>query len=139
MGGLLAERDREVIVLRTCGRASCAYEWASHAAFHGPRAGDDDALAESLAIGLEPALLLDDRDRAMVKAVDELEDMGSLSQGTWNLLGQFLDDEQRIEALVLFGWYRTMCLLCNALALPQEPWMKPWPSVVPPTRHRGEL
>jgi len=138
VGGLLAERDREVLVLRTCGRVSCAYEWGSHAAFHGPRAGVDNALAEALAIGPEPVLVLDDRDRALVRAVDELEDRGGLSQGTWDLLGRFLDDQQRIEALVLVGWYRTMCLLCNALSLPQEPWMRPWPSEIPSTRHRGE-
>jgi alkylhydroperoxidase family enzyme len=137
VGGLLDDRDREVLVLRTCGRVSCAYEWGSHAAFHGPRAGIDHALAEALAIGREPALVLDDRERSLVRFVDELEESGALSQATWDGVGRFLDAEQRIEALVLVGWYRTMCLLCNTLLLVPEPWMRPWPADVPESRRRA--
>jgi len=136
--GLLADRDREILVLRTCGRVSCAYEWGSHAAFHGPRAGIDPDLADALAIGREPALLLEDRERCLVRVVDELEDSGTLSQATWDGVGRYLDAEQRIEALVLIGWYRTMCLLGNALLLPPEPWMRTWPVEVPESRRRAE-
>lgn len=138
VGGLLGDRDREILVLRACGRVSCAYEWGSHAAFHGPRAGIDLALAEALAIGREPALALEDRERSLVRVVDELEDSGVLSQATWDDVGRYLDAEQRIEALVLVGWYRTMCLLCNTLLLPPEPWMRPWPVEVPESLRRGE-
>lgn len=126
--GLLAGRDREIVVLRVCGRARCPYEWGSHAAFHGPRAGVSDELAGSLAVGRAGALHdLSDRDHALVQAVDELEDSGSLTQATWNLLGRWLSDEQRIELVILVGWYRTMCTLANALAVEPEPWMRPWP------------
>ena len=35
------------------------------------------------------------------------------------------DDE--CDALVTGGWYRTICTLCNGLALPVEDWMRRWP------------
>lgn len=56
-----------------------------------------------------------------------LERTGSWSGATWAELGRHLDDEQRIELLTAVGWYRTICTLCNALALPVEGWMRPWP------------
>ena len=47
--------------------------------------------------------------------------------GDLDRIGGFLDDEQRIELLTAVGWYRTICTLCNALALPVEGWMRRWP------------
>lgn len=125
--GLLAARDREIVVLRVCGRSSCRYEWGSHAAFHGPRAGVSDELAAALAVDGAGMLKLDERERALVRAVDELEDSGSLSSATWDALGGWLSDEQRLELVVLAGWYRLMCTLANSLDLELESWMRPWP------------
>ena len=64
----------------------------------------------------------------LIGAVDELERTGSWSGDTWNALGDSLDDEQRMELLIAVGWYRTICTLCNGLALPVESWMRPWPA-----------
>lgn len=66
-------------------------------------------------------------ERTLIEAVDELERTGSWSEATWDALGRDLTDEQRIELLTAVGWYRTICTLCNALALPVEGWMRPWP------------
>lgn len=59
--------------------------------------------------------------------MDELERTGSWSEPTWKELQRFLSDEQRIELLTAVGWYRTICTLCSALALPAEGWMRRWP------------
>lgn len=59
-------------------------------------------------------------ERTLVEAVDELERTGSWSESTWTALGRELGDEQRIELLTAVRWYRTICTLCNALALPVE-------------------
>jgi hypothetical protein len=50
------------------------------------------------------------------------------SGGVLGALGEDLDDEQRMELLVAVGWYRTICTLCNGLALPAEGWMRRWPA-----------
>lgn len=97
---LLPPRTRTIAILRICALLRCAYEWGGQAAFWGPIAGVSD---------------------------DECERTGSWSEATWEALGDFLDDEQRIELLTAIGWYRTICTLCNALALPVEGWMRPWP------------
>jgi hypothetical protein len=64
----------------------------------------------------------------LIEAVDELERTGSWSERTWTALGRRLDDEQRMELLVAVGCYRTICALCNGLALPVEGWMRRWPA-----------
>ena len=32
-----------------------------------------------------------------------------------------------MELLIVVGWYRMICTLCNGMALPVEGWMRPWP------------
>lgn len=128
---LLPPRMRTIAILRICALLGCEYEWGGQAAFWGPIAGVSDDECDAL-VTAEP----DDPDgpewsaaeRALIGAVDELERTGSWSEATWNALGRFLDDEQRIELLTAVGWYRTICTLCNALALPVEGWMRRWPS-----------
>ena len=68
-------------------------------------------------------------ERVLIAAVDELERTGSWSRATRGMrLGDSLDDEQRMELLIAVGWYRTICTLCNGLALPVEGWMRRWPA-----------
>jgi hypothetical protein len=64
----------------------------------------------------------------LIGAVDELERIGSWSENTWNALGDSLSDEQRLELLIAVGWYRTICTLCNGMALPVDGWMRRWSS-----------
>jgi hypothetical protein len=66
-------------------------------------------------------------ERVLIDSVDELERTGSWSDQTWDALGDNLTDEQRMELLVAVGWYRTICTLCNGMALPVEGWMRRWP------------
>ena len=66
-------------------------------------------------------------ERTLIGAVDELESTGAWSEHTWNRLGDSLSDEQRLELLIAVGWYRTICTLCNGMALPVEGWMRRWP------------
>jgi len=65
-------------------------------------------------------------ERVLIDAVDELECTGSWAEATWRALGGTLDDEQRMELLIAVGWYRTICTLCNGLALPDEGWIRRW-------------
>jgi alkylhydroperoxidase family enzyme len=104
---LLPPRTRTIAILRICALVGCAYEWGGQAAFWGPIAGVSDDDCDALVTG------------------------GATDPGwgaTWAALGAFLDDEQRIELLTAVGWYRTICTLCNALALPVEGWMRRWPA-----------
>ena len=124
----LPARMRTIAILRICALVRCEYEWGGQAAFWGPIAGVSDDECDALVTGGAD----DDRwsagDRVLIGAVDELERTGSWSESTWRALGEHLDDEQRMELLIAVGWYRTICTLCNGLALPVEGWMRRWPA-----------
>lgn len=124
---LLPPRTRTIAILRICALLRCAYEWGGQAAFWGPIAGVSDDECDALVLAGADDPRWGPAERTLIAAVDECERTGSWSEATWEALGDFLDDEQRIELLTAIGWYRTICTLCNALALPVEGWMRPWP------------
>jgi hypothetical protein len=123
----LPARVRTIAILRICALLRCEYEWGGQAAFWGPIAGVSDAECDALATN-SGDVRWSDGERILIDAVDELERTGSWSDSTWNALGHSLDDEQRMELLIAVGWYRTVCTLCNGLALPVEGWMRRWPA-----------
>jgi alkylhydroperoxidase family enzyme len=126
--GLLPARLRTIAILRVCGQVRCAYEWGGQAAFWGPIAGVTGEECDALAVGPADGPGWRAGERAVIGAVDELEATGSWSDATWAALEPHLDEEQRIELLIVVGWYRTICTLCNALALPNEDWFRAWPA-----------
>jgi len=124
---LLLPRVRTIAILRICALVHCEYEWGGQAAFWGPIAGVSDDECDALVTGGADDPHWSDSERTLISAVDELESTGSWSEQTWNRLGDSLSDEQRLELLIAVGWYRTICTLCNGMALPVEGWMRRWP------------
>ena len=126
--GRLPARDRTLAILRICARLGCAYEWGGQAAFWGPIAevGEDDS--DALVTAAADDARWTGPEQVLLAAVDEIEDSGSWSDATWEALGSAYDDEQRMELLIVVGWYRMICTLCNGMKLPVEAWMRAWPS-----------
>jgi alkylhydroperoxidase family enzyme len=96
--GALPPADRELVILRTCARAGCWYEWGIHAeAFAG-------------LVGLTPeqvdATAAEGATDLLTEATDELHDHSRWSDRTWRALRERYTDEQLVELLVLAGWYR---------------------------------
>lgn len=120
----LPARVRIIAILRICALVACEYEWGGQAAFWSPIAGVSEE-CDALVTGAEADWSASER--VVIDAVDELERSGSWSEPTWRALGESLDDEQRMVLLIAIGWYRTICTLCNGLALPVEGWMRRWP------------
>lgn len=118
-------RLRTIAILRICALLRCEYEWGGQAAFWGPIAGVGESECDALVLDDDAGF--SDFERVVIAAVDEVESTGTWSDRTWNALGERLDDEQRMELLVAVGWYRTICTLCNGMALPVEGWMRRWP------------
>lgn len=127
--GRLEPRTRTLAILRTCAQVRCAYEWGGQAAFWGPIAGVSEQECDALVLEAADAARWSAADSALLRAVDEIEATGSWADATWAALADpgGLDDEQRMELLIVVGWYRTICTLCNSLALGLEDWMRPWP------------
>jgi alkylhydroperoxidase family enzyme len=105
--GVLPPADREVVILRTCARAGCWYEWDIHV----------DAFAGL--VGLTPeqvaATAADGAGDLLTAATDELHDTARWSDGTWRALRERYTDEQLIELLVVAGWYRVISYIAGNL------------------------
>jgi alkylhydroperoxidase family enzyme len=129
--GRLDPRVRTIAILRTCARIGSTYEWGGQAAFWGPLTGVSPEEADAVTRDAADADTWSEVDRAVLDAVDELEDEGSLSDDRWTALRAHLDDEQVLELLVVHGWYRMIASICNALGLDEEAWMRPWPAGPP--------
>src|SRR6185295_14942029 len=97
----LPPRVRTVAILRCCALLGCAYEWGGQAAFWGPIAGVSEEECDALVTGGPSETRWSDGERALLAAVDELERTGTWSDSTWSALGASLDDEQRIELLIV--------------------------------------
>ncbi len=114
-------RDRELVILRTCARCGAGYEWGVHAtAFRAAAGLDEGAVAATRAA--TPGAPLTAADCALLAAVDELHDRGTDSDGGWRALAGRYTDEERLELLVLVGFYHLIAYVANGARVEAEPW-----------------
>jgi len=132
--GLLPPRVRELVILRTCARCGCAYEWGVHAAMLG--AAETAAPSGSMtrggaAVGLDratidatwvPARAIDPADWLIVRAADELHDSGTLADETWAALAARFEPPALLELCALAGFYHLISFVANGPRVPLEPW-----------------
>lgn len=104
-GGRLARREAELVILRVAGRLGSQYELFQHRRL-GRRAGLDAAevAAAETAVDELPDSL-SDRERLLLRAADEILELGDLSDALWAELGRLLDEKERIELVMLIGHY----------------------------------
>lgn len=117
--GEIADRERELVVLRTAGHLSCAYE-VGHHRLVGARAGLSAAEIEA---ALEPGSVhaWGPEDEALLAATDELLETDTLSDAAWEALPAQMGAAARVELLALVGFYRMIGGLANGLALELDP------------------
>ncbi|MFF3830713.1 carboxymuconolactone decarboxylase family protein [Streptomyces sp. NPDC002458] len=121
--GLLPAMDRQIVIARVTARSGCAYEWGVHAATLAPQAGLTPELLRATARPDAVAgAAWSPRHRALLHAVDELDDTTRLAQSAWDDLRTYYEEDQVLELLVLIGWYRTISCLANGLLLEEESW-----------------
>ena len=116
--GTLPARDREVAVLRTLWLTQCGYEWAQHvdlAHQEGLTEGD----IESIAYGSKREYddPLEEHDRTLLGAVDELHDSGRISDNTWDQLARVYSEAQLIELVMLVGNYHLIAWVLNSVEI----------------------
>lgn len=111
----LAVRDRELAVLRTGWLLGAPYEWGEHVAI-GKHAGLTDSDIEGIVQGSQAAGWTA-RDRAILRAAEELREGAMISDPTWTELAAFLDEKQLIELVYVIGNYTKVAYFQNALRL----------------------
>jgi alkylhydroperoxidase family enzyme len=119
--GPLDRREREFVILRATARCGAEFEWGVHAAVFARRFG----LSEAETAGTVHAPAGDprwsERDRLLVRLVDELHETATVSDALWAELRPRWSDERILELVVLAGFYHTISFVVNALAIEREP------------------
>ncbi len=109
----LPPRERELVILRTGWLCDAPYQWGEHVA-SGRNAGLTGEEIERIAQG-SAAPGWSERDRALLRAVEELHFDKTISDATWVLLARHLDTRQLVELPIITGHYHMAALLQNAL------------------------
>lgn len=114
----LSMRQRELVIDRVTARCGAEYEWGVHVAYFGERVGLDGPQIRSLTSGSPDDACWLDEERSLLRAVDELHDTNDLCDETWVSLS--LTDEQRLDLLLLAGWYHAISYAARATRVPLE-------------------
>ncbi|MEO5670432.1 MAG: carboxymuconolactone decarboxylase family protein [Ramlibacter sp.] len=119
-------RDREVVINRVCAVCGAEYEWGVHVAAFGEAAGFTPEQNAAIADPRASDAALTERDRLLVRMVDELHANSTISDGLWAQLAGLWSPAQLVELLMLAGWYHAISYVCNAARVPMEPWAARW-------------
>lgn len=116
--GALPRRDTELVILRVGHRRSCEYELQQHRRI-AKRRGIDADTQNKIFQGPDTQGL-SDRDRTLLRAIDELIDTRTLSPPTWDQLSGHLDRRQLIEFVTLASQYDALAVTLAALWVPLD-------------------
>lgn len=108
----LPPRLRELAVLRVAHLHHCEYEWLHHV-----RMGREAGLTDDVICGIQRGEASDDLDRAIIHAVDELSDKSVVSDATWAVLSEHLDERQRMDLVFTIGCYGALAMAINTFGV----------------------
>jgi 4-carboxymuconolactone decarboxylase len=114
--GEMSIRDRELAILRLAWLSQAPFEWGSHVMI----AKRNGVTTEEVARAMEGSIAAgwSKRDRAIVRAIEELHFDSMIADETWADIQEFYNDKQQIELVILVGQYKTVAYYQNALRLP---------------------
>ena len=115
----LSLRQRELLILRVAWRYHSHYQWAHHVV-SARQIGFGDAEIEALKLG-PAAPLWNGEDRALLSAIDQMCDMGTIDDPTWAELQRFLDQQQMMDMLFSVGFFTMNAWAFSAMGLQLEP------------------
>ena len=113
--GRLPRRDTELVILRVAVNCDCVYEWDHHVRL-GRRAKLTPADVERVRQGPD-AEGWTPRQRALLRAADELHESRDIGDAAWGALREHLDDTRTIELCMLVGHYEMLAMTINALGI----------------------
>lgn len=111
---VLPERDRELVILRTGFNCKSGYEWAQHVAI-GIAAGLTAEECDRIKAGPD-AEGWAERDRAMLRATDDLTRDFFVSEVSWKAL-DFLTDDQKMHLVMSVGQYTQVSMMLNSFGI----------------------
>jgi 4-carboxymuconolactone decarboxylase len=122
--GMLPEREREIVILRTAWQTGSVYEFGQHTRL-GRAAGLTEAeiarLAKPGGEGWPEA------DADLLDLVADLAREDRVSDATWTRLAGRWSEAQLLELLALVGFYRMTAGILNSAGVELEPGVAGWP------------
>ena len=122
LSGVLERRDNALLALRTGFRCDSEFEWGVHAetAVHAGRARRRRS-GPGRGGPRRPGLVATRRGAA--RAADELQDVHTISDATWEELGEFFTPDARLEVAFVCGHYTMLSMVANTVGVrPEEQW-----------------
>jgi len=119
----LAQRDRELLILRTGWRCASQYEFSQHALI----ALRSDITAEEVQRTKLPVVEggWSADDAALLNAADELHDNACIGESTWNALATRLDEQQLLDVIFTVGNYHVVSFALNSCVVELDPGVPP--------------
>lgn len=137
--GEVEAADRELVILRTCARAGAEYEWGVHAAGYSPRSGLSRATIEATARLRTDDASWSEKQRLLLRLVDEFEDRVDVSDELWTELVARWTEPQLLELLLIAGFYRFVSFTVRATRTPLESWAPRFPPLPDPEKDVEEV
>jgi alkylhydroperoxidase family enzyme len=113
--GALAPRDRQLAILRAAWLCQAPYAWGEHVK-HSKRIGITSEDIERVTQGSSTSGW-DVHEQSVLRAVEELHAEAMISDATWELLSNRLDEKQLIELPILVGQFTCIAYIQNSLRL----------------------
>jgi 4-carboxymuconolactone decarboxylase len=111
----LSPRIREVALLRVVHHAQCDYLWSHHL----PIAARAGLIPEDIS-AIRSGNCLERHDQMVLQAVDDLTASSTVTQATWEELGQVFTDEQRMDLIFTIGGYLLLAMAVNTFGVQDE-------------------
>lgn len=115
-------RLREMIILRTCARSGCEYEWGVHVTGFAAAANLSAEDIQELTNGAAESPHWSGAEQAALQACDQLLATANLDTATRSKLQNFFDEPTILAILTLIGWYRLIAGLANTVCDSGESW-----------------
>jgi 4-carboxymuconolactone decarboxylase len=129
--GTLEPADRELVILRTCARNGCEYEWGVHVRLFAQPLSFSDALIWATVSGTPNDPIWSPHQALLVRLADELHDTGTVSEALWHALATRWNQQQLIELLLVAGWYHLISFVANGARVEPELWAARFPDDAP--------
>lgn len=114
-GSTLPPRLRELAILRVAHRRNCDYEWVHHVVM-----GTEVGLSADVIEAVKRGEAVDEFDQAILTAVDELEEKSDMTDATWAVLSEQLDERQRMDLVFTIGCYGLLAMAFNTFGVVPE-------------------
>jgi alkylhydroperoxidase family enzyme len=118
-GGKLPRADTELVILRVSHRTGAEYEAVHHRRI-GKSVGLTDEMIEAVTVDDLTAGPWSERQRLLLRAVDELHDETRISEETFAGLRSELSDNDLVELCMLAGHYTMVAGLINSLQIESD-------------------